>query len=193
MAAAALYVYNVMDSSRAEEASMELAEEISGLLEVRLDSEAAAAISETVDKDLNEQAGPEEKEEKEDVVAVGGYEISGILSIPAINVKLAIIHDWSYPNLTVSACRYSGSPDEQMILLAHNYRGHFGSLDKLEAGDTVNYTDINGVSYDYQVTGTELWDTGQLREIIGGDTWDLTLFTCTYSGNSRVVVRCVRM
>jgi sortase A len=93
------------------------------------------------------------------------------------------------PNLKVSACRLQGSPDGLLVILAHNFDRHFGRLGSLEAGDAAVFTDTNGKEYRYEVTGTEIKGKYELQDIVSGD-WDLTLFTCTYGGANRVVVRC---
>jgi sortase A len=72
---------------------------------------------------------------------------------------------------------------------AHNYDRHFGRLKKLVSGDTIIITDTFGSSYYYTVTGTEIIDTTGVAEMDAGD-WDLTVFTCTIGGASRVTVRC---
>jgi sortase A len=189
IAAATFGVYNKIDSDRASEAAEQLADNISVLIEENKTVAKNIEIDEDIELDSLSNE-PMQEISNEETMSVGEYEISGILEVPETDTRLAIISEWSYPFLTVSACRYSGSPDEQMILLAHNYPNHFGKLDQLESGDDVSFTDINGTVYNYKVTNSEIWETGQLREIISGDSWDLTLFTCTYDGRSRVVVRC---
>lgn len=124
-------------------------------------------------------------------VNVDGYDIAGIISIPAIAVELAVISQWSYPNLEISACRYSGTPSGRLVLLAHNFKRHFGRINELQPGDAVVFTEPNGTVYNYEVTGTEIKGKYELQDILSGD-WDLTLFTCTYGGANRVVVRCER-
>ena len=122
---------------------------------------------------------------------MGDYKICGSLAIPAIQIELAVISEWSYDRLKVSACRYYGTPDTQMMIMAHNYNKHFGRLNRLAIGDAVVFTDLDGREYAYRVSGSELWATDQLKEAVAGDDWNLTLFTCTYGGKNRVVVRCV--
>ena len=37
--------------------------------------------------------------------------------------------DWSYPQLRVALCRYTGSVyDDSLIIMAHNYDWHFGGI-----------------------------------------------------------------
>lgn len=194
LAAASLSVYNCYDDSRAASASDNLTQRLTGLIEtgVLTHNEEVSIPNEKAIK-LSESVESEAKDDGMKAVYVSGYKICGTIAIPDIGVDLAIIGNWSYPNLRIAPCRYSGTPDGQMILLAHNYDRHFGRIDELEPGDTVTFTDIDGVVYKYAVTGTEIWATDQLREIISGDDWDLTLFTCTYGGSNRVVVRCERV
>jgi sortase A len=195
IAAAALGVYNRRESNRAAAASDELAGALSALM---LSSEAAAADEDREDPLLEAaeaEAAAEPKatagpaEEAPEAVTVNGYDFIGILSLPTLGIELAVIRDWSYPNLKVSACRYSGSPDGQLVILAHNYDRHFGRLGSLTAGDGVVFTDTGGKEYRYAVTGTEIKGKYELQDIVSGD-WDLTLFTCTYGGADRVVTRC---
>lgn len=187
LAAAALSAYNHWDTQRAAEESQRLTSSLENMLAAG--GIANADLVAQVDKNID---AADEDLDAMAALSISGYDVCGVVSMPAINVELAVIRDWSYPNLTASACRYSGTPDGQMILLAHNYHGHFGDIEDLVPGDEVTFTDVEGTVYTYQVAGTEIWATNQLREIISGDTWDLTMFTCTYSGNHRTVVRCVR-
>ncbi len=116
----------------------------------------------------------------------------GILELPALELTLPVRRDWSYPALKQSPCRYAGSfLDDDMIIAGHNYKQHFGALSQLRVGDTVNFTDVEGFVYRYQVVELETLDGTAVEEMQAGD-WDLTLFTCTYGGQSRVTVRCVR-
>ena len=185
IAAATLVTYNYLDQARAARESQELMDRLAALL---AEGSLPADYVSEIDGQLQEGEG-------EDGISarwVDGYDICGVLSVPKININLAVIRNWNYANLTVSVCRYSGNPDEKMILLGHNYRGHFGDLNKLKAGNAVRFTDAEGVVYDYTVTLVEVFAADQMWDIISGDTWDLTLFTCTYGGSERVVVRCSR-
>lgn len=117
----------------------------------------------------------------------------GIISIPRLGIELPVMSDWSYPNLRIAPCRYSGTvADGNMILAAHNYGSHFGRIDRLVSGDEIIFTDGEGVARKYSVIASELIGGYNAAEMVAGDDeWDLTLFTCTYSGASRVTVRAV--
>ena len=79
-----------------------------------------------------------------------------------------------------------------MIIAAHNYRTHFGHLKELGTGDEVRFTDMEGNVFRYTVAELETLGKYDVDDMKSGD-WDLTLFTCTYGGQSRVTVRCQRM
>ena len=79
-----------------------------------------------------------------------------------------------------------------MIIAAHNYASHFGNLKYLQEGDEVTFTDMDGNVFRYEVALQETLQPTAITEIQQGD-WDLTLFTCTYGGQSRVTVRCQAM
>ena len=76
--------------------------------------------------------------------------------------------------------------------MAHNYDRHFGPVSELKIGDPVSFTDINGITYQYEVMAIEVLSPYAVEEMTSGE-YDLTLFTCTYGGKSRVTVRCDRI
>ena len=187
LAAAALYGYNGWISSRTVKASDQLIEQLTAMMG---SSPSVSADSEALTQPGASGAGKTDTSLQ--TVTVDGNRIIGVLSIPAIQVKLAVISEWSYANLNIAACRYSGTPDNHLVVLGHNYKRLFGSLYKLKAGDSVLFTRPDGVEYQYTVTGTETKHRNQFQEVLSGD-WDLTLFTCTFGGADRVVVRCKRI
>ena len=51
---------------------------------------------------------------------------------------------------------------------------------------------MDGNVFSYEVTLLEILQPNEADEMESGD-WDLTLFTCTVGGKSRVTVRCKRI
>lgn len=78
-----------------------------------------------------------------------------------------------------------------MVIAAHNYESHFGQLKNLSQGEQITFTDIDGNCFCYQVLDVEILSPYDVQEMTEG-AWDLTLFTCTIGGQSRVTVRCER-
>lgn len=124
------------------------------------------------------------------VETIDGVDYVGVLRIPALALELPVISQWSYPLLKIAPCRYSGSAyQNDLVLCAHNYASHFGSLKSLHSGDAVTFTDMDGNLFSYQVAELEVLPPQATEEMESGD-WALTLFTCTVGGQSRVTVRC---
>ena len=125
-------------------------------------------------------------------VQVEGYDCIGILSLPALELELPVLADWSYTKLKKAPCLYYGSCYEaDFVIAAHNYDSHFGRLSQLQAGDVVTFTDINGEVFCYEVVLLETLSREATLEMITSG-FDLSLYTCTPGGGSRVTVRCNR-
>ena len=116
----------------------------------------------------------------------------GVLEIPFLSISLPVMENWSYDGLKIAPCRYQGSVSlDNMIIAAHNYRFHFGGLNKLEAGAEVIFTDVQEKRSEYRVAEVIRLDGDDVEGLENGE-WDLTLFTCTLDSQRRVVVRCKR-
>lgn len=123
-------------------------------------------------------------------VEVDGYDCIGILSVPVLDLELPVLTDWSYAKLKKAPCHYYGSYYEKdFVIAAHNYKSHFGRLSKLQAGDIVVFTDVCGTVHYYEVIILETLPKNATKEMITSG-FDLSLYTCTLGGGSRVTVRC---
>jgi sortase A len=122
-----------------------------------------------------------------------GQQYIGVIDIEGISVTIPVISDWDYQKLKLAPCRYSGSAYQPgFVIMAHNYAGHFGKLDTLSYGSRVTFTDVDGNIFEYEVADIEILKRTDVEDM-KSDAWDLTLFTCTVGGSSRVTVRCVRV
>jgi sortase A len=114
----------------------------------------------------------------------------GMLEIPSLNLKLPIISSWSYDDLSIAPCRFSGSVyTNDMVIAGHNYKTHFGRLRSLDIGDEIKFTDTDGNEFLYKVSDLEILSPTSVDEMQSGDC-DLTLFTCTVGAKTRLAVRC---
>ena len=128
------------------------------------------------------------------IIEIDGNEYVGFLDIPVLDLSLPVMAEWSYPNLKISPCRFTGSIySDNMVLAAHNYQRHFGGLKTLVTGDEVRFTDGDGNVFNYEVSSLETLLPTQVEEMTEGGGGDLTLFTCTIGGAQRVTVRCTRV
>lgn len=125
---------------------------------------------------------------------VGDWNYIGVLEIPALNLALPVIDQWSYDALLVAPARYTGSAYlDNMVIAAHNYTSHFGRLRELSLEDEIRFVDVSGNVFYYKVQELQILPPTAVDEMIQADGWDLTLFTCTWGGQSRVTVRCTRV
>lgn len=124
---------------------------------------------------------------------IDGYAYIGYLSIPQLNLDLPVMADWDYQRLRIAPCRYTGTVrGGDLVIMAHNYSSHFGSLSKLAEGDTITFTDMEGIMTIYEVVALDILSPYSVEEMTSGE-FDLALFTCTYGGKSRVTLRCDRL
>lgn len=121
---------------------------------------------------------------------IDGQTYIGMVEVPALELSLPVISEWTYPRLKKAPCRYVGSVySKDMVICGHNYDRHFGRLKDLAVGDEVRFTDMDGNVFFYSVCGTEQLGKYAVEDMLAGE-WDLTLFTCTKGGRMRVTVRC---
>lgn len=182
-AALALFLYNYREQEQAEAASAEVMPQLVEAIQQRLE-----------DPELQTEPFHEYVEERrmtsEDI---NGYAYVGFVGIPALDKELPIMSQWSYHNLKYAPCRFWGDMfTNDLVIMAHNYPTHFGGLQDLRAGDRVTVTDMNAVTFTYEVVAVDILDPYDTEEMVSGE-YDLTLFTCTYGGQSRVTVRCDRV
>lgn len=191
LAALSLFLHNRHEDTTAELAAVEL---LPQLMEIIEEKEALSTEPQTYDLPVGtplEHLHPSAFVMTE--VEIDGYAYIGYLTIPALNLRLPIMADWDYGRLQIAPCRYTGSVrGEDLVLMAHNYASHFGGLSKLTVGDSVMFTDMDGIVTMYAVVAQDVLDPYAVAEMTAGD-FDLTLFTCTYGGKSRVTVYCDRI
>ncbi len=126
------------------------------------------------------------------VQKIDGADYIGVLTIPALEMRLPILSEYSDALLKTAPCRYAGSAYlDDMVIAGHNYQRHFGMLNTLSIDDIVEFLDIDGNVFSYRVVDVEILDAGAV-EAMTNSHWDMTLFTCTLSGSQRITIRCER-
>lgn len=140
--------------------------------------------------DESQRIRSELKDPNLDTIDIDGIEYIGYLSIPDLDLNLPVISKWSYDSLKVSPSRYSDDGTSYgLVIAAHNYARHFGKISSLAEGAVVYFADVHGVVYSFEVAKQEVLDPEAISEMTAAP-YDLTLFTCTPGGASRVTVRC---
>lgn len=175
-----LLIWNNVESSKAEQSSIEVVSQLKDAIpDGEKQSENSSDVSYTP-----------KKERQTTEIEIDSYDYIGYLSIPALELELPVMSRWDYQRLKVSPCRYSGNiTDKNLVVIAHNYSGHFGNLDRLQFEDEVLFTDVTGDVTTYQVACVDVVPPSSAEEVVSGD-FDLALVTCTYSGKTRFVVYC---
>ena len=141
-------------------------------------------------KSAIQEQNTEQYDTKMKTVKVNGYDCIGILSVPVLDLELPILTDWSYAKLRKAPCLYYGSYYEKdFVIAAHNYKTHFGRLAGLKKDDVIIFTDVGGTEYYYKVVLLETLPPNATTQMITSG-FDLSLYTCTVGGGSRVTVRC---
>ena len=194
--AAALFLvsYNLYDELRAEQAAKQAATQLDAYLPAEAAPEAPMDPVEDQDPLVRDERTviPDyvlSPNMEMPVETINGIDFIGVLRIPALELELPIISEWNYPNLKSAPCRYSGSAYlNNLIVCGHNYTSHFGNLKNLCEGDIATFTDMDGNVFTYKMVERETLLPTSIDAMESGE-WDLTLFTCTVGGQSRVTIR----
>lgn len=183
-AALGLSGYNIYQSKKAENISGEVAEEITQVIETA-EIEEAGEVPDYVRFPKKEMPSVKIKDNR----------YVGVLEIPSISLELPVMAgEWSYAKLNIAPCQYVGSIyEDNMVIAAHNYRSHFGNLNKVKFGSLVRFTDVEGHVFEYEAGWADTIQPTDMEGMNNAEDWDLTLFTCNYSGNARYTLRCIRL
>lgn len=180
-AAVALFLYNQREDAQAGTASAE----VIPLMIQQIEEQDTVTETPSAEEALSVQEMTE--------VEIDGYLYIGYVSIPSLDLELPVMSQWDYPSLKIAPCRYAGSTwTDNLVICAHNYARHFGNIKNLSMGDEVVFTDMDGNVNYYSVVSVETLDPYAVEEMTDAG-YDLTLFTCTYGGATRVTVRCNRI
>ena len=193
LAALALTARNLRQEARAQTAAEQTLQTLAPIVQTAADAQTPLE-AEAVPAD--EQVIPDyqlDPQMEMPVTTIDGADYIGVLEIPALELRLPVAGTWSYEALAAAPCRYAGSVYlDDLVILAHNYRGFFRDLKLLHAGDAVRFTDADGNVFSYAVSDFEQLHPSQTEDMLCGD-WDLTLFTCTIGGQTRVTIRLERV
>ncbi|MGM9550206.1 MAG: sortase [Faecousia sp.] len=182
LGALSLFLYNQEEASGGAQAAQELLPKLQDIIQQQ-EPEVGVNLPQALDPSAYQMTE----------VEIDGYAYIGCLSIPSLGLELPVMSEWDYERLKIAPCRYTGSTkSDDLVLLAHNYTKHFGTLKNLVPGSEVYFTDMDDVISCYQVETVEILTPTAVEEMVAGD-YDLTLFTCTYDGQNRVTVRCDRV
>ena len=177
-------VYNRWENKNAEEIAKDLLEDVQSIMDEKQPEQPLPADT------VNLLDDPEKIPTEMATVKVDGYDCIGVLSVPVLDLELPVLTDWSYAKLKKAPCHYYGTYYEKdFVIAAHNYQSHFGKLSELQPKDLILFTDVSGTVYCYEVVLLETLPGNATEEMIASG-FDLSLYTCTPGGASRITVRC---
>lgn len=179
--AAALFL--CLHNRREDSAAGETAASAAEALETWAAEETMTAAAEYISPECREMP----------VMTVDGRAYVGVLEIPALERKLAVLSESTPEGLKTAPGRFRGSVyTDDLVICAHNYASHFGDIGTLQPGEILFFTDAENVSHSFRVEKVEILQADAVQEMTQS-IWDLTLFTCTPGGGERVTVRCMNM
>lgn len=181
--AAGLFFWNQQEADQAAAASAELMPKLSAAI--------IANAEEGPDEFPGQPQLPAEPEKPVmKAVEIDGHSYIGYIMIPKLGLELPVMEQWSDENLKIAPCRFTGTTmEENLVLAAHNYKKHFGPIRRLKPGDQVIFVDMENTTILYEVAATDAVAPTAVEEVTAG-AYDLALVTCTYGGNTRLVVYC---
>lgn len=182
LGAAGLLLYNRQETERMASFASRVLPEISEYLEDVRETATAPPL----------ETDPRTPPREMTVAEIDGQRYVGVLSIPSIEYEAPVLWETSLPLLKLGACRFYGSTFENnLVLCAHNYNRLYAQLTELRPGDAVWFTDMDGLTWTYEVADLETLGPNMVAEMTDSE-YDLTFFTCTYGGQARLTLRCVR-
>lgn len=185
LSALLLFFYNCQEDVQAGQEAESLLENVEAVIEAN--KRKAADTGNQPGDDLS--AAPDSQISG---AMLDGYEYAGYIEIPVLGLKLPVMSEWDYNRLKLAPCRQFGSSrTDDLVIAGHNYKRHFGYLKNLSAGDTVTFTDMDGIVNTYCVAKIETLDPNQV-DAVQNSGYALVLYTCTMSGKTRTTVFCSR-
>ena len=112
-----------------------------------------------------------------------------------IGLDYYIYNDYSEENLKILPCKFSGGKigeDGNICIIAHNYFDNrfFSNINQLEIGDSILLKDLEEREYEYKIYQKYEIDERDTEKVVEQrETRELTLCTCTYDKEKRLIIR----
>lgn len=200
LSALSLFLWNEYDEDRAAKASAEIIPQILRQIDERTHETAESTgeeevvVIDDVFDAIAISSGDDETTETGAMaeVLINGYKYIGYLLFPTLDLEVPVISECDTTKLKTAPCRYSGETGtDDLVIAGHNYTRHFGKIPLLTSGDAVYLVDMDGSAIEYEVVAIDILAATDIEEMTAGE-YDLSLFTCDYSGRSRITIRCDR-
>ena len=120
---------------------------------------------------------------------IGGRDYIGMLELPGKGIALPVAADWNTGRCPFRPARYSGTIYDGTLVIGGNYSEDcFAFISRLDAGDRVDFTDVQGVRYSFTV-----WKITH-RTAVDTDALDDEEAPCvlfTEKDNLYLIVHCI--
>jgi len=134
---------------------------------------------------------PEERGNNQmSAIEVDGLNVTAILEFPQYQRRLAVLSGWDAQKVGAIPCRFTGSIyDDSLIIGSSDARGQLDFASRLEVGQKLSLTDMEGNRYTYAVTAIQHTDHATLEKLQSGDQ-DLTIFLKDSQTGKYLLIRC---
>ena len=189
LSALLLFLYNGFEDRRAGQQAESLMDDIQSAI-----AEETDPTTKPTEIEIDITESQETLSAEMPVVMIDGYEYIGYISVPDLELELPVMAEWDYSRLKIAPCRHFGSSrTDDLVIAAHNYKTHFGSLSKLKIGAEVIFTDMEGIENRYVLMKDPETLAPDAVDAVQNSGYDLVLYTCTPGGATRVVAFCDRV
>ena len=125
-----------------------------------------------------------------------GYNVIGLIEIPAIDLEYPIIEKTTKLTMATSISRFSGGEINEygnVSLAGHNnYSGTmFGKNKKLKLNDSILLTDLSGRTIEYEIYDIFVTDPNDTKILETNDETkrEVTLITCKNGRSERLIIK----
>ena len=166
-------------------------------LKYEKESQEAVAAFSNIDFSKNE-----EKTENQIQLEYKGYKVIGIVKIPKINIEYPILEienidpKSAEKPMKLSIIKYWGEKVNDygnLSIAGHNNKDGtmFGKTKKLQKGDIVELTDLNGQTIQYSIYDIFVTDPNDVSILLPKDEIirEVTLITCTNGNKERLILK----
>lgn len=136
------------------------------------------------------------KEDRQELIKVEGYDVEGIIEIPKINIKYPIVSTTSDEAMKVAITKFWGTNINDIgnyTMAGHNYKNGtmFGKTKYLQIGDKIKMTDLSLKTVEYEIFKIYTIDPDDVTciESVDPNAREITLITCTNGHKNRLITK----
>lgn len=123
-------------------------------------------------------------------IEIDGVNVIGVMELPQYGRTLPIASGWNTALLKSLPCRFTGSIyDKTLIIGATNGETQLDFVTKMDVGDQIILTDMEGGKYTYRVDMIQHSKHAALSKLQEGD-YALTVFVKNSKNSEYLLIRC---